>query len=138
MTGLVAGGLFNAIAFAGAGFIFSKLNHTGYETEIKRHNKAMESLARAKETFYENEIRQRDKIQELRQQLSDANADINDTNHALDQLRQVLTIQYDGKTFSKEPELSDYYKPSDEMKKYQKIFVGAVGLPLGYVVYRIV
>ena len=45
----VAGGIFNALAFAGAGFLFSKLNHTGYEKEIKRHNEGMEKLSRNKE-----------------------------------------------------------------------------------------
>ena len=33
------------MAFAGAGFLLSKLNHNGYEDEIKRHNKALEDLA---------------------------------------------------------------------------------------------
>ena len=41
----VVGGLFNAVA----GFLFSKLNHTGYEKEIKRHNEVMEKLSRDKE-----------------------------------------------------------------------------------------
>ena len=31
MASVVAGGLFNAVAFPGAGFLFSKLNHTGCE-----------------------------------------------------------------------------------------------------------
>ena len=52
MTSVVAGGLFNAVAFAGAEFLFSKLNHRGYEKEIKRHNKAIEELAKAKEAWY--------------------------------------------------------------------------------------
>ena len=56
MASLVAGGLFNAIAFARAGFLFSKLNHTGYKEEIKRHNVALEQLSRAKEKWYEKEV----------------------------------------------------------------------------------
>ena len=32
----VVGGLFNAVAFVGAGFLFSKLNHSGYAKEIKK------------------------------------------------------------------------------------------------------
>ena len=52
----VVGGLFNAVAFAGAGFLFSKLNHTGYEKEIKRHNEAMEKLAKDKEKWYEQVV----------------------------------------------------------------------------------
>ena len=76
----VVGGLFNAVAFAGAGFLFSKLNHSGYEKEIKRHNEALEKLARDKEKWYENQVKRKEEIEKLRQQLSDANADINKTN----------------------------------------------------------
>ena len=38
MTSVVAGGLFNAVAFAGAGYVFHKLDKKGYEDEMKRHN----------------------------------------------------------------------------------------------------
>jgi hypothetical protein len=58
MASVIAGGLFNAISFAGAGYLFSKLNKKDYEKEIRRHNLALESLARAKEKWYENEIKQ--------------------------------------------------------------------------------
>jgi septal ring factor EnvC (AmiA/AmiB activator) len=61
----------------------------GYEKELRRHNRAMEKLAGAKEKWDENEIAQKNKIAELRRQLSDANADINTTNKALDALRRV-------------------------------------------------
>ena len=40
------------MAFAGAVFLFSKLNHTGYEADFKQHNKA-------KEKQYKNEVRQK-------------------------------------------------------------------------------
>ncbi|CAB4007390.1 Hypothetical predicted protein [Paramuricea clavata] len=43
------GGLFNAVSFAGSGFLFSKLNGQGYKEEVKRHNQALEKLAKAKE-----------------------------------------------------------------------------------------
>ena len=55
----VVGGLFNAVAFAGAGFLFSKLNHRGYEEEIKRHNEAMEKLSRDKEIWYEKQMKRK-------------------------------------------------------------------------------
>ena len=56
MASVVAGGLFNAVAFPGVGCFFSKVNHSGYEAEIKRHNRALEDLARAKKAWYENEV----------------------------------------------------------------------------------
>jgi hypothetical protein len=60
MTSVVVGGLFNAVAFAGAGFLFSKLNHSGYEDEMKRHNKALEKLAKAKEKWYESQVEKKE------------------------------------------------------------------------------
>ena len=47
MASVVAIGLFNAVAFAGAGYLFNKLNHSDYEKEIKHHNEAMEKLTKA-------------------------------------------------------------------------------------------
>ena len=48
MASVVAGGLFNAIAFAGAGYVFHKLDKRGYEAEMERHNKAIEEFKQRK------------------------------------------------------------------------------------------
>ena len=80
---------FAAVSFAGAGYLFKSFDKNGYEAEIKRHNKALEDLAKAKEAFYQNKVKQHDRIMQLRQQLADANKDIGETNRALEQLRQV-------------------------------------------------
>ena len=56
MAQIVVVGIFNAIAFSAAGFLFSKLNHQGYESEMKRH-KALELLAKSKEDFYEQQVK---------------------------------------------------------------------------------
>ena len=128
---------FAAVSFAGAGYLFKSFDKNGYEAEIKRHNKALEDLAKAKEAFYQNEVKQHDRIMQLRQQLADANKDIGETNRALEQLRQVQSIQYNGKTFNREPQLNDFYKPSDEMKEYQYITIGVVGVGSGYLLSKI-
>lgn len=39
MASTVAGGLFNAMAFAGAGFLFKKLDESSYPAEVERHNR---------------------------------------------------------------------------------------------------
>ena len=129
---------FAAISFAGAGYFFKAFDKNGYEAEIKRHNKALEDLQKAKETFYQNEVKQHDRIQQLRQQLVDAKNDIVTTDKALDQLRQVQSIQYNGKTFNREPQLNDFYHPSDEMKEYQYIAIGVIGVGSGYLLRKII
>jgi hypothetical protein len=40
MASAVAGGLFNAFAFAGAGYLFKYFDKNGYAEEAKRHNLA--------------------------------------------------------------------------------------------------
>ena len=114
---------FVAVSFAGAGYLFKLFDSNGYEKEMKHHNLAMEQLAKAKEEFNDKEIKRQDRIHELRQQLSDANADINDTNKALDELKQIQSTEK-----YKEPQLNDFYKPSDEMKEYQYITTVVIGI----------
>lgn len=108
MTSLILGGAVNAFMFAGVGWFFSKLNKHDYETKIKRHNKALGDVANA------NKIKN-DRIQKLRMQLFMAKEHINRKNKALDELRSVQTIRYDGHEFNREPQLSDFYQPSNEM-----------------------
>ena len=62
MAGVVAGGLFNVIAFSGAGYVFHKLDKNGYEKEMERHDKAMEKLSKEKEKWYEKTVEKKNKI----------------------------------------------------------------------------
>ena len=41
VVGVAASGLFNAIALAGAGYVFHKLDKKGYEDKMKPHNLAV-------------------------------------------------------------------------------------------------
>ena len=133
MASVAAVGVFNALAFAGAGYLFKMIDKNGYEKEMKRHNLTMEELSKAKERWYENQVEKKNKIQEMRQELSDANADINATNKALENLQKIT---YKGKTFTREPQTYDYYEPSDEMKDYLHLTVGVAGLVGGWGIHK--
>ena len=124
----MAGGLFNAIAFAGAGYVFHKLDKSGYEKEMKRHNEAMEKLSEEKEKWYQRTVEKKNKIALLRQKLSHANKDLNEVNEALHNLRTATEeLEED-----KEPTLGDYYEPSHEMKEYMNVVTGVIGSVSGY------
>ena len=127
MTSIVAGGILNAVAFAGAGFLFSKLNHNGYEDEIKRRNKALEDLAKAKQAWVERETARKNKITRLRLERADADKDFERANRALRFLQKVKKAA----DVDREPTIHDFYEPSNEMKKYQDITVGGIGLVTG-------
>ena len=133
MASMVVGGLFNAVAFAGAGFLFSKLNHSGYQDEIKRHNLALEELSRAKQKWYEKEVARKNDIELKRHQLIEANVDIKTTNKALAQLSVALaTAEQEPK-----PTLNNFYTPSKEMKEYQALTMVVTGLGAGFLGHRI-
>jgi hypothetical protein len=135
MTTIVVGGLFNALAFAGAGFLFSKLNGQGYKEEVKRHNQALEKLAKAKEKFYESEVKRRNDEARRRAEILDANKDIEETNRALEDLRDYTRLM--DSTASQRRQLEDYYQPSDEMKRYAVLTVSILCVGGAYVLTRI-
>ena len=126
MASVVAGGLFNAVAFAGAGYVLHKLDKKGYEDEMKRRNLAMEQLTAAKEKWYEKPSIKKNRIALLRQRLNDANKDLDATNEALHNLRTAMDEDIGSK-----PTLNDYYGPSDEMKMYTNVVVGVTGSVAG-------
>ena len=137
MASMVVGGLFNAFAFAGAGFLFSKLNHPGYQDEIKSHNLAMEQLSAVKQKWYEKEVARKNDIELKRRQLIEANADIKTTNKALVEYSEALHRAVVEQEQSSEPTLNDFYKPSKEMKEYQALTMAVTGLATGLVGHRI-
>ena len=137
---MVVGGLFNAFAFAGAGFLFSKLNHSGYKDEIKRHNLALEQLSVAKQEWYEKEVSRKNDIEAKRHQLVEANMDIKITNRALQELSHYSEVS-ELRSKASKPRIDDYYTPSKEMEGYQTLTMAAVGLGsglAGYKVYKMV
>jgi uncharacterized protein YukE len=135
MTSVVVGGLFNAVAFAGAGFLLSKLNGQGYKEEVKRHNQALEKLAKAKEKFYESEVKRRND-EARRAEILDANKDIEEINRALEDLRNFTRLMDDSASRQK-PKLEDYYQPSVEMKTYAMMAMSVLGVGSAYGLTRI-
>ena len=124
------------MAFAGAGFRFSKLNGQGYKEEVKRHNQALEKLAKAKEKFYESELKRRNDEAQRRDEILDANKDIEETNRALEDLRDFTKLMNNSASRRK-PKLEDYYQPSDEMKTYPMMTMGVLGVGSAYGLTRI-
>ena len=128
----MAGGLFNAIAFEEAGYVFHKLDKNGYEKEMKRHDMAMETLS-AEKKWYEMTV-EKNRIALLRQKLQDANKDLDDANDALHNLRVALEDLQDHE--AREPKLQDYYEPSDEMKRYMDIVTGVIESVSGFLITK--
>ncbi|CAB4009110.1 Hypothetical predicted protein [Paramuricea clavata] len=121
MAGAVAGGLFNAFAFEGAGYLFKMLDKNGYAEEIKRHNLAMENLTAEREKYLEEVTDRRNRIAQLREKLAEANRDIKSTNQSLELVRRINELTRI-KAMPRKPQLSNHYKPSSEMEEYMALF----------------
>ena len=93
MAQIVVGGIFNAVAFSAAGFLFSKLNHKGYKDEMKRRNKALELLAKSKEEFYEQQVKRKNRMDELRIEIANSRVSEQQTDKAFillnDELKKI-------------------------------------------------
>ena len=141
MTSLIpsaAGGLFNAFAFAGAGYLFQKLNKDGFNEETKRHNLALEKLERARQAWNQKDIERQEKLANLRRERSEANADFKETNKSLRNYEKVTTLVFEGKKFTQEPHIWNFYNPSEEMKEYMTLSIGAIGLVGGWAGEKII
>ena len=136
VAGQLAMTTFAGLIFSASGMLFHKLDKGGYEEEMKRHNRALENLSKAREQFYEEEIRKKDRMAQKRAELQTAKADLSTINHALDLLKNMDVVYHDEETnqkytFNREPQLRDFYSPSDKMKKYQNITSTILGLGSG-------
>ncbi|CAB4016668.1 Hypothetical predicted protein [Paramuricea clavata] len=135
MAGAVAGGLFNAFAFAGAGYLFKMFDKNGYAEEAHRHNIAMENLTAEREKYLEEVTNRRNKIAQLKAELAEANRDINATNKALELIRRINELTRTA--MPRKPQLSNHYKPSSEMEEYMAIFGLIMGGVVGGAAYLI-
>ena len=93
---------------------------------MKRHNLAVETLQKKKDEWYEKTVEKKNKVELLRQQLENANKDLDSTNEALHKLRTAMDEDIGPK-----PTITDYYKSSDEMKMYTNVVVGVTGSVAG-------
>ena len=135
MAGAVAGGLFNAFAFAGAGYLFKMFDNNGYAEEAKRHNKAMEALTAERDKYLEEVTDRRNRIAQLRAELAEANSHIKSTNQSLELVRRINELTRNA--LPRKPQLSNHYKPSPEMEEYMALFGLLAGGAIGGAAYLI-
>ena len=93
---------------------------------METHNKALEDLAKAKQAWNEREVARKNRIAKLRLELGDANKDSEETNRVLKFLKKASSVDT-------QPTIHNFYEPSSEMKKYQDLTIGTLGLAAGTV-----
>lgn len=131
---IVGGALVNALAFSGSNFIFSKMKSSNVDEERKRHDLAVEQLNSAKEAWSKKRTAHLDWVnEELRRENHAAQ-----TFQNVEEANREYALAYPQKSLApldREPQLSDFYVPSEPQKDREIAFIvvgmGVVGL-VGY------
>ena len=116
----VGGAVVNALAFSGTNFVFSRLTDHS-EEERKRHDLALEKHQRARDKWNEDQMKPLDFINKRQRKKNDARAYINNVDEAMLECYQVFAKQT--KPLLPEPQLSDFYHPSELQKNGELLFV---------------
>ena len=107
----IGGAVVNALAFSGTNFVFSQPTDHG-EEERKRHDLVLEKLQGAKDKRNEDRMKRLDFINKRLREASKARAYINNVDQAMLECYRMFAKQI--KPLPPEPELSDFYQPSEE------------------------
>ena len=123
----------NAAAFGGASLVFSMLkDDDGKERE--RHDLAEEQLQKARDKWNEDRMKRLDFINRRLREKNEARAYINNVDEVMLECYRVFAKQT--KPLPPEPQLSDFYHPSEAQKNGELLFV-TVGTGIAtYALYK--
>ena len=132
---LVGGALVNTLAFSGSKYLFTILRSSGVDEERKRHDKAVEQLQAAQSSWSRKRTERLDWINEELRRQGHAVKTFRDVDAAMQEYAQVTGHNLD--TLGPEPQLADFYHPSDGQKDREIAFVILGMAPTGLVAYRL-
>ena len=129
----IGGAVVNALAFSGTNFVFSRLTDHG-EEERKRYDLALEKLQRARDEWNKDQMKRLDFINRKLHEKNEARTYIKNVDEAMLEYYHVFAKQI--KPLPPEPELSDFYHPSEVQKNGELLFV-VVGTGIAtYALYK--
>ena len=132
---VVGGALVNALAFSGSNYLFSMLKSSGVGEERKRHDKAIEQLQAAQAKWSRRPTERLDWINEELRRQSHSVQTFRDVDAAIREYSRVTGTNID--PLEPEPQLSDFYTPSNEQKDREIAFVVLGLAATGLVAYEV-
>ena len=132
---LLGGAAVNALAFSGSNYLFSMLGSSGVDEERRRHDKAVEQLQAAHEQWSKQRTERLDWINEELRRQSHSVQTFRDVDAAIREYAHVT-----GKNLGlldPEPQLPDFYTPSNGQKDREIAFIVLGMAATGLVAYKI-
>ena len=134
---VIGGAALNATSFIGGNYLVRYLSgddKAQAEKERERHDHALEKYNEAVERFREGQEKLQDFIAENDRLKHQTSQNLVNVDNAL-----KLYNQADNEKIAlKEPQMSDYYSPSNQQKAAEIMYVGGGALVLGYTASRLV
>ena len=124
---MIGGAVLNATAFVGGSYLAKYLSGSNTDTERIRHDKALEKYQRDYAAYQEKRQRLLDWYNQQRDEEHQASQNLSNTDEAF-----KLYSQTHPDYSLQEPRLSDYYRPSDDQRVGEMVYVGGGMLALGY------
>ena len=115
----IGGAVVNALAFSGTNFVFSRLTDHG-EEERKRHDLALEKLQRARDKWNKDRMKRLGFINKRLREKNEARTYINNVDEAMLEYYRVFAKQI--KRLPPEPQLLDFYHPSEAQRNGELLF----------------
>ena len=125
----------NALAFSGSNYLFTTLRSSGVDEERKRHDKAVEQLQAAQASWSRKRTERLDFINEELRRQGHAVKAFRDVDAAMQEYAQVTGHNLD--PLGPEPQLAEFYHPSDGQKDREIAFVILGMAATGLVAYRL-
>ena len=132
---LVGGALVNALTFSGSNYLFTILRSSGVDEEHNRHDKAVEQMQAAQASWSRKRTERLDWINEELRQQGHAVKTFRDVDAVMQEYAQVTGHNLD--PLGPEPQLADFYHPSDGQKDREIAFVILGMAATGFVAYQL-
>ena len=117
---LAGGAAINALAFSGTNYLFSTFSDHGL-AERKRHDLALEKLTGDREKYNEERLNRLDFINRRIREKQQGREYIQDLDAAMSEYARIFGRSLP--PLPKEPELADYYQPSEQQKNAELVFI---------------
>ena len=124
---MIGGAIINATAFIGGNYLAKYLSGDSAGQEKKRRDLAVEKYEQEYQKYQENRTKLLDWIATNDRIKDEAKQNLENTDYALKLYNATHQDQMD----LKEPQFSDFYKPSVQQKQGEMIYVGASALAIG-------
>ena len=131
---MIGGAIVNGLAFTGSSYLFHALDKPNADKERKRHDLAIEELNRETEKWNEERKRKLDFINEELMKRNIAARDLQHMDHAMTLYKVFVNETV---TIPPKPTLSQFYQPSEEMRKYEYLWIILGTGAIGFLAYRL-